>query len=341
MSFMRAAEGCLRRAHMDRAAGVPSDGDAIVGTLFHDCAATIGFVCSMRGLAMVTPDEAVEIARKVLRRPEQVGPMSRSAHHDVLELVARWAKSPWTEFRPGELFEVLSERPLAGRPLSARLDRYWLDGPTLEIIDYKSGWGDPPAGLTMQGEVYAWHGFEREPDIEVVSYAEEHVRFGVRNGPYELTRDDVYGPGGIEQFLIDGIERIEAAYVQGGELPASPGSTCSSPSRCPHAKTCPIPEWARLTTTVESRHQAEIVFASLLVQEQRRAADTLALRGWLTHVGERALQLGGEEIGTATKPGQMLDKKAVAAAVDEGTFTGSLDDYMKVTNPSFGRRKAR
>ena len=341
MSFLRSAEGCLRRAHLDRAASIPSDGDALVGTLFHECAATIGFATAMRGGSSPTVDEAVSIARKVLRRPERVGPMPRDAHRTVLELVQRWATRGSMSFRAGEVFEILSTQPLNGRTLSARLDRYWLDGSTLEVIDYKTGWADPAHGLTMQGEIYAWHGFEREPGLELVVYSEDHVRMGVRAGPFEITREQVYGPDGIEQFMLDALARIDDAYARGGDLPPTPGSSCSSPSRCPHAKSCPIPEWARPDTTVESEPAALELFGSLLVQEQRRAADTKALRGWLAHDGRRALALNGEEIGMADKPGQTLDRKRLAADLAAGADVRGLDEYMKPTNPTFGRRKAK
>lgn len=335
MSFLRAAEGCHRRAHLDRVAGIPADGDALIGSLWHDCAAAIGFTATMSGRERIDAGEAVKIARGVLRRGE--GPMPREAHAEVIGLVVRWANR--VRFRPGEVYEILSEQPLAGYRLSARLDRYYRDEVFVEVRDYKTGWADVGTRLTMQGEVYAWHVFEREPDVELVIYDEEHIRFGAVNGPYELTREDVYGDGGIEEFLIDSLARLDKAYKK-GRLPATPGSACSRPSGCLHAKTCPVPEWARPDTTVETEGDALDVFASLLVQEQRRATDTKRLRGYLTLADRRALQLDGEEIGVAEHGGQMLDKKQLAADIEAGVEIVDLADYMKATNATFGRRKA-
>jgi hypothetical protein len=339
MSFLRAAEGCLRRAHLDRTAGIPSDGDALIGSLWHDCAATIGFVAVMEGAERIDVDRAVRIARRVLARPSDTGPMPRDAHRTVIELVERWCRRPGIHFRPGEVFEVLSERPLDGWLLSARLDRKWRDGNVVHVTDYKTGWADVGTKLTMQGENYAWHVCEADPTVELVVYDEDHIRFGVPNGPYEITRDDVYGPGGIDEFLRDALARIDEAYGR-GELTATPGSACSKPSTCSHAKSCPVPEWARLVTVVETAEQAEIVFGSLLAQEQRRTADVARLRGYLNRTGDRAVQLGGEEIGFAINGGQTLDKKQLAADIEEGVPIVDLDDYMQPTKPGFGRRKA-
>lgn len=340
MSFLRAAEGCLRRAHLDRMGRVPLDGDALVGTLFHECVATICFACSMRGQTAPSVDEAVALARKTLQRPERPGPMPRQAHATVLWLVERWARSPSAEIRDGEIFEVLSVLPLAGRLLSARLDRYWRHDHELEIVDYKTGWSDPAHELTLQGEIYAWHGFEREPGIDVVLYSERHERAGVTAGPFDITRDDVYGRDGIVDFLIDAIARVDDAYAR-GTLPPSPGSSCSTPSRCPHANTCPIPEWARPDTTVTTHEEALELFGSLLVQEQRQVAEKLAIRGWLSSVGWRALKLYGQEIGMGDKPSETLDKARLAKDLAAGQEVTDLAPYTKLSNPSFGRRKAR
>jgi hypothetical protein len=338
MSMLRAAEACLRRAHLDRAAGVPSDGDALIGSLWHECAATVGFVAVMRGVDRIDIDEAIAISRRTLARPSDPGPLPRDAHATVLDLIERWSRR--ARFRPGEVFEVLSEQPLNGRPLSARLDRYWRDGPVVEITDYKTGFGDVGTKLTMQGEVYAWHVFEREPDIDLVVYAEDHVRFGVPNGPYEITRDDVYGPGGIEEFLLDSLARLNTAYEAGGELPASPGSACSSPSSCPHAASCSVPEEYRPDTLVGTSEDAGELLGVMLVLEARRDALAKQARGYLTRSGARAVQLNGEEYGFAPRPGSRLDKKALAADLQAGVPVDDLDAYAVATNPTCGRRKA-
>lgn len=339
MSFIRAAEGCLRRAHLDRAARVPSGGDALIGSVFHEVEATIGFVCVMRGVPGLSVDDALSVARRVLRRPERPGPLPRDAYRSVLKLTERWARYRTQAFRPGELFEVASTRPLDGWTLSARMDRVWRDDAATEIRDLKTGWGDVGTSLTVQGEVYAWHEFESRPGCEVVTYWEDHVRFGVPNGPWELTREDVYGSGGIDEFLRDALARLRAAY-DSGELPASPGSACESPSRCPHAQSCPVPEEYRPGTTVQTATEAAELFAAMLVLEARRGAMSKQARGYLVSAGDRAIQLGGEEIGWAAKPGSKLDRKALAADIEAGALIGDLDAYSVTTNPTFGRRKA-
>jgi hypothetical protein len=338
MSFLRSSEGCLRRAHLDREARVPSDGDALIGTLFHEAAATIGFTAVMRGSELIDVDEAVDIARRVMRR--RTGPLPRATHGTVLELIERWTRRPGCLFYAGELFEVLSVQPLAGRLLSARLDRVRREDATVYVTDLKSGYADVGTKLTMQGEVYAWHVFEREPDIDLVIYAEDHVRFGVPNGPYEITRDDVYGPGGIEEFLLDSLARLNTAYEAGGELPATPGSACSSPSACPHAASCSVPEEYRPDTLIDTSEDATELLGVMLVLEARRDALAKQARGYLTRSGARAVQLNGEEYGFATRPGSRLDKKALAADLQAGVPVEDLEAYAVPTNPTCGRRKA-
>lgn len=337
MSFLRSAEACLRRAHLDRAAGVPSDGDALIGSLWHECAATIGFVAVMRGVDRIDVEEAIVISHRTLSRPGEPGPLPRDAHAIVLDLIERWARR--ARFRPGELFEVLSVQPLAGRLLSARLDSVWRDGPVSEITDRKTGWADVGTKLTMQGEVYAWHEYEGNPTCELVLYREDHIRAGVPNGPYEITREDVYGPGGIEEFLLDSLARLNTAY-EAGELPATPGSACSSPSSCPHAASCQVPEEYRPDTLIGTSEDAAGLLGAMLVLEARRDALAKQARGYLTRSGARAVQLNGEEYGFAPRPGSRLDKKALAADLQAGVQVEDLEAYAVPTNPTCGRRKA-
>jgi hypothetical protein len=339
MSYLRSAEGCMRRAHLDRTAGVPADGDALTGSLWHACAASIGFTAVMRGTERVDVDEALLIARRVLAHPSEVGPLPRESYATVLDLIERWVRRPETRFRTGTVFEVLSERPLAGWRLSARLDSVRRDGPVSEVTDFKTGFGDVGTRLTLQGEVYAWHEFEADPALEVVVYDEAHIRFGVRNGPYEITRDDVYGPGGIQEFLVDALVRLDEAY-SAGVLPATPGSACSSPTGCPHAGSCPVPGEHRPDTTIESDEQAAEALGVVLVLEQRRALATKALSGHLKRTGQRAVQVGGEEYGVAADAGSKLDRKQLEADVAAGVEITDLGVYVVPTRPSMGRRKA-
>lgn len=332
MSFIRAAEGCMRRADAEREASY-SGPDAVIGSVFHAVAASVGFLCLVRGEVTPQQDEAERIARSMMERYDQ--PLPKSAWDAVLRMLWWWA--PRAEFRPGELFEVGVKTELDGRTLSARIDRLAIDGDTAYIRDYKTGWADPANELSIQGEVYAWHVFQRSGEIERVVYAEDHVRAGLTGGPWELTRGHAEE---TEDFLRGAIKRIDAAYARGGELPATPGSACSSPVRCPVASTCPVAQWARPATAIESPDDATAQFEQMLVLEAQTTEVKEMLRGWVDHAGERALQLNGQEIGYAAKPGNRFDKKALLAELTARGEDVDLDAYMKPTKPSFGRRKS-
>lgn len=334
MSFFRAAEGCLRRAHHERQVDATST-VASIGRLFHEAVAAVGFACSMRGDDRPDPAEAERIARRTMRRPEDAEPLSKEAWDEVLSLVRRWA--PGARFRPGEQFEVNSRQPLDGRTLSARIDRLAVDGPTAFVLDYKTGWGDPASHLTLQGEVYAWHAFRLHPDIDLVVYEEEHVRHGNTAGPWEINRWDAETTA---EFLSTAIERIDAAYAQAGELPANPGSACSRFTMCPVADTCPVPEWARPDTKLTGEHEALDAFRRLLVIEAEQASIKSQLRGWLTRTDRRAIQHDGQEYGVAAKPGSSFDKKQLATDLAAEGRPVDLDAYAKATSPTCGRRKA-
>jgi PD-(D/E)XK nuclease superfamily len=338
MSFIRAAEGCLRRAHMERQVQTSTE-DALIGRVFHEAAAAVGFACVMRGQARPSPVEAVGIAKRIMARPEEIQPLPKAAWDEVIRLVSRWAER--ATFRPDETFEIGSRQQLAGRTLSARIDREAVDGTTVYVKDYKTGWGDPADALSLQGEVYSWHEFERHPDAVLVVYEEDHVRMGLTSGPHEITRDDVYGEGGTVEFLQATVSRIDDAYRR-GELPPNPGAACSAYGRrCPVASTCPVPEWAKPATVANTREEAVAAFKALLVGEAARGEQVDVIRGWLEHAGERALQHNGEEIGRAAQPGSSLDKKRLQADLAEKGAGINLGAYTKPTNPTFGRRKAK
>lgn len=330
MSFIRASEACLRRAHHEREAD-RAGGMALTGRAFHEVAATVGMACAMRGGGQPTPEEVERVARRVLANPEESGPFPKAAWDETLSLTARWARA--AHFDPDEQFEVLSHQELAGRTLSARLDRLTVRDGVAVVRDYKTGWGKPEdqAGLPLQGQVYAWHAARLHPDVGRVVYTEDWVRFGIQTGPFELDPSDLER---VEAFLLAAIERIDKAYAA-GELPATPGSACSSPTRCPAVASCPVPGWARPETRVESEDDAIGELEQILVDEQRVADRKKAIRCWLEATGRRALVVNGEEIGWSDKPGSRLDEKAAkAAGFDPGAFRVE-------TTPSFGRRKAR
>lgn len=331
MSFIRAAEGCLRRAHHEREVDL-AGGMAITGRVFHEVAHTVGMACAFRGEVSPREGEAEEVARRVLANPEEASPLPKATWDEVMSLVARWARG--VEFAPDEQFEVLSRQELGGRTLSARIDRMAIRDGVLYVRDYKTGWGKPEDQGTdcpLQGEVYAWHGRRLFPGIEKVVYTEDWVRFGVTLGPFDLWPEQL---DDVEAFLRTSIARIDKAYEDGCELPASPGHACSSPTRCPVAGSCPVPLWARPGVRVESEEDAVAEFEQVLVLEQQAAERKKAIRAWLEANDHRAVVVNGQEIGWPDKPGSRIDEVAVrAAGYDPARF-------RVPTTPSFGRRKA-
>lgn len=338
MSFIRAAQGCLRRADLERDVEVAGL-DAVIGRVFHDVAAAVGFACSMRGHLRPAQGEPERIARNVLAALDV--PVPKAAQDVVVDMVGWWA--PRAEFRLDEQFEINSRVDLDGRTLSARIDRLAIvaerDGWVAYVNDYKTGWAGAQKSIPVQGEVYGWHAFHLAPHIDRVIYSEDHVRTRQRGGPWELTRDHLPG---IERFLQASIELIDGAYDQAeGELPATPGSACSSPTRCPVAGSCPVPRWARPATSIESEDDAVAQFEQLLVMEAQQGEVKDELRGWIDGQGARALVHNGEEIGYSPKPGKRFDKKRLAA--DLAACRGEevdLADYETTSKPPFGRRKA-
>jgi len=335
MSFMRSAERCLRRAEMERHVELAGE-DATVGRLYHCAQAAVGFGCVMRGIERPGRDLAMQIAKRAMAGPDEPGAMPMSAWETALELLDRWLGRPSSFYRADERFEVDSRIPFHGRVLSARIDRLAIDSRVAHVGDHKTGWADPADALTPQGRRYAWHILVEHPGVDEVRYTEDHARTGLLSGPWVIYRDELPA---IEEYLRAQIDKIADAYAHGA-LTAKPGSICSSPSRCPVASSCPVPDWARETTAIETHGDAVAEFESLLVLDARRDATVGRIRGYLEHIGERALALGGQEIGFGTRPGTKLNKKRLAddlAARESGI---DLDAYVEQTNPTFGRRRA-
>lgn len=337
MSFLHAAEGCLRRAHNEREVDVSGE-MATIGSIFHEVAATVGLRCNLTGEIQPSVAEVQAIAKQVMGDPEEAGPLSMQMLAEVLDLCGRWARQRSSRFQPGELLEIASREVLDGRTFSARIDRILLDGSLAIVRDYKTGWADPATELTFQGLNYAWHVFRRFPEVEVVRYGEDHIRFDHGTGPFEVDRDEMPA---IEERLLVMARRIESAYADGGELPATPGSVCSKWGGCPVSASCPVPKWARPAGAIESRAEAEEQFEALLVEEASVKARKESIKGYLEATDQRSLAHEGEEIGWATKPGERFDKKGLIAdlAVANGEPVDP-DDYTSQTKPSFGRRKA-
>lgn len=323
MSFVRRWQQCARLAHLERQANTAGR-DAAVGSAFHAVAAAVGLACVMKGDTRPVPAEAERIALNVLATPEHALPPDD--HDEVMSLVRRWA--PTVEFHPGEQFEVLYEHMLDGQPLSAKIDRLVVVGDRAIVKDLKSGWGKPADSNepTLQGDVYAWHVLQAHPDVEVVEYVEDWVRFGIQGQPFEYWRDHIHR---VEDWLSGRVRAIHAAYTK-DSLPVSPGHHCS---QCPDPIGCPLPDWAKQEARVRTQADALEQLEALLVEEKRIAKRKKLIHGYLESTGERAVQVDGAEIGWGN-PGSRLDDKAVkTAGID-------LAPFRKPTLPSFGRRKS-
>lgn len=377
MSFIRAAGQCLRRAHYEREDDV-TGADAIIGHVFHEIAAAVGWATVLRGQR--TPDyvEVERIARRVLSRPEEFDPLSKHVWDEVLFLVGKWMLT--AEFEPDEQFELSMRHKIRGRVISARIDRLRIDreARVAHVLDYKSGRADPPPRPepTPQGDIYAWEVLQAHPWLVGVWFATAHARFGHAPQWYFYSREEIAQVG---EWLFDQVGRIDAAYAAGGELPANPGDACSLYDGCPVADTCPVKAWARPATVTRSPEDALAEFAKLMAEEQsiknRKAAirswvereailalvtsDDQALeqfgallveeatvaerkkriRGFVTRAGVRAVQLNGQELGYGTDAGTETDWKGIAETANPDEST--LATFTKPKNPSFGRRKAK
>lgn len=371
MSFLRSAEGCLRRAHHERL-GDMTGPDAVVGRIFHEIAGAIGWTTVLRG--HTTPDyvEAEQVAQRVLRAPEEHDPMSRATREAVLSLVSRWITSPSCEFHPEERFELDLRNDIDGRVVSARIDRLVIVDTTAWIKDYKTGRGQIPTGPTPQSDIYAWSAWQTF-GVERVVFEQHHVLFGVASTPVVYEIDDLLA---VDDFLRDQVARLESAYARGGELPATPGDVCGMYGGCPVADTCPAREWTRPATTLRSHEdalkelaalmageqtikqrqdairgwlerealaalvdgEAEALeqFAALMAEEATAAVRKRRLRGWVERAGVRAVQLDGQEIGYATDASMVTDWKRLAQSLG-----GDPSEFTTPKAPAFGRRRAK
>jgi hypothetical protein len=338
MSFMRSAEGCLRRAEMERHVDLAGP-DATVGRLFHCGMAAVGFACSMRRIDSPDPEWALRVAKRAMVGPDEPGPMPMAAWETAVDLIQRALGRSSTWFRAGAMFEIDSRIPFHGRILSARIDQFAIDGRVGYVEDWKTGWADPPDmsdPVPTQGRRYGWHVLVEHPELDEVRYSQDHVRFGIEAGPWVIYRDDLPA---IEEYLRAQIDKIADAYAKGA-LTAKPGAICSSPSRCPVASSCPVPTWARETTVIETHNDALAEYEALLVEDARRGARTERIRGYLEHAGQRAIEVDGKEIGFGTRPGRRLNRKRLAADLTARETGVDLDAYDEPTKPSFGQRRA-
>lgn len=338
MSFMRSAEGCLRRAEMERHVDLAGP-DATVGRLFHCGMAAVGFACSLRGIERPDPEWALRVAKRAMAGPDEPGPMPMAAWETAVELIQRALGRSSTWFRAGAMFEIDSRIQFHGRILSARIDQFATEGRVGYVEDWKTGWADPPSTadeIPTQGRRYAWHALHDHPQLDEVHYSQSHVRFGIVAGPWVIYRDEL---SAIEEYLRAQIDKIADAYAR-GVLTAKPGAICSSPSRCPVAGTCPVPEWARPETTITTHDDALAAFEELLVLDARRDEKVSAIRGFVEHAGLRAIEVDGQEIGFGTRPERKLNRRRLEADLASRETGVDVDAYVEEHKPKFGRRRA-
>lgn len=319
MSFARAADQCLRMAVHDREAR-RSGKPAVVGTVFHDCAAAIGTATVLAGLESPDLERAQSIARNVIRNPDRYDPLPKDSWDDVLELVNKWAQT--VTFRPESQFEISSRIEINGRTHSARLDVIAYDetSETVFLTDWKSGRALPAADeASFQGEVYALHAASMFPMAERFVFSEVFVRLGITLPDLVLLRD----VDDTAEWLADHAARIDKAYAA-GDFPAMPGKHCAN---CPASLTCPIPDEGRPESKLDSYMDAQSEMRSLLVEDARVAERKKAIRAFLEAKEIEAVEIGGKRLGFKTTESKRLDEKlAKAAGVN-------LDDF-RVVKPS-------
>jgi hypothetical protein len=323
-TFLRRWKQCPRLAHLERQVG-PSSDVAVIGSVCHSIFAAVGMATALEGHTKPSPARAEHIAMHYLASPDAAG-LSREDHETVLSLVRRWA--PDAEFQPDERFEVLYRTPLLQWMLSAKVDRLRIVGDRAFVRDYKTGWGKTHEAPTVQGDIYAWHVLMNHPEVDVVEYDEDWVRFGgVIGQPFEYWREHI---NRVDEWLRAKIAAIEETYAE-GELPATPGHHCQD---CPDPVGCPLPERLRKREVLADEDAALEELAALFVEEARITKRGARLRAFVDARGVRALAVGGREIGYAKQAGTSLDSRALAqAGID-------LAPFRKDTPPSWGRRKA-
>lgn len=282
MSFIQDTSKCLRMAHVKREADTAGE-DATVGTIVHDVAALAGLQAARLGVESLPADNLEHLARTVLSHPgEGVKPLSLDGWRKVIDLSRRLSHS-YDEGPPafpiGAQYEVYATRDLDGRTVSSRIDWMWLQ-PGTEVCwikDYKTGGKLATWEPTFQGEVYAWQILGDHPLLDGFWIAEHPVPYG---GPKWAWVDagELTGPGSIEQYLLDSIARIEAAYAA-PPLTPTPGSHCET--MCPDRTGCPLPEFAK-SGEILDEGGAVALLDSLIVNRARSSATTKTLAAWLT-----------------------------------------------------------
>lgn len=319
MSFLRSANECMLRAVKDREAsigGIP----ATIGHVFHDAAAAIGTATVMAGRTMPEKDRVEWITRQVIETPEKFAPLPKEDWQTAINLVTRWAET--VEFSLNAQFEIGSRQLIAGRLHTARLDVVTADenDRVVYIDDWKTGRALPSGkDRGYQGEVYCWHASKMFPTAERFVFREHFVRLNRSLEPIEFSRLDLVQ---TEEWLYDQACRIDRAY-ESDDFPATPGP-CPN---CVAKLICPIPEFARPASLINTPEEAKREFEVLLVEEERVKERKKNLKAYLTETEAEKVSANGKKIAFVTKDRKSLDAKlAKEAGID-------LDEF-RVTKPS-------
>lgn len=336
MSLLQAAERCLLQAHFKRVSD-PSGEFAIVGNAVHDAIAAMGLMAGARGVEVVEPDEAARVAASVLDHPERIAPITAEGRTQVVDMVARFARSHSFPIDADEFVVELNSRvELGGVVTSARIDQAAKRGPVAEVDDWKSGPGLPSEAAVaehVQLPIYALHLAVRWPDVEVFHLREHYLRYGVVRGPIVLERAAL---GAVEDWIATVAARLAAAYAA-GDIPPTPGSWCAN---CPGKAACPLPTYQR-PAAIESTEDALAVLSQLIVNGERVEDDKAALKAWLEAEGLDELVQGDTRAGFTPGTRKSFDKKRAladlgATEADYTTESPKVDFKVAKVRPDAG-----
>lgn len=313
-----ASSRCLLAAYLARHTGDPSGGPAIVGSLFHEVAAQVGFQARLLGRETFTEDEVERTALRVLSRPEEHRPLSPEHFEEVVALARRWALTAYFPVRAEQYDVEMSVRNVvAGQVLSGRIDLRTIDGTTAEIDDYKSSQKTPSQREVeedhVQLPIYAWHVHREAPHVETFVLRERYVRSGATREVI-LTIDEVRRH---ERWLTAAATRVRNAWAVNGFEP-TPGRHCRY---CPNPTACPLPEWAR-PESISTADQARDQIAAALVESARLKTRNQMIRAYLLRDdAPEAVEVGDATARIVDVPRKELDRKAaVAAGLDLASY---------------------
>lgn len=301
-SRLRAFTTCARRTVLDTGftAGLVGS-SADLGSAFHAVAAEILRTLSRPGSgsygeSQIPTQEAIVIMREVL----DAGAWILTADDDkwLRSMVLRFADAKWQPARFMAIEQRLSLE-LVGpdgevRRLTAQPDLVIADPPNGAVaVEHKSTLGvprnpkqDPPAGEPIRGEQYMSEGamfqlyvqgalvMRRWPRVQYVILREQNWRWGGPPREAQITRGDLEH---VEPYLARVMMQLDIALREGeGHELAAPRSGAHCTTRCPVARSCPIPAEQRglgaLETTADAEAEAARWQTIRALDKQMRAA---------------------------------------------------------------------